>query len=79
MERTKFLELCQKSAIGEAVEVEYNGSTFKPHGYELTFDSNGKARHTAILLDKTGISILRCRLELVSELVVELVAEFEKH
>ena len=67
MERKRYLELCQKYAIGCDVRVLYIDAEYHPCRYELGFDSNGKSIHTAILMDKCKHSVLCCRLEDVKE------------
>lgn len=67
MDRKRFLELCQRSAVGENVCVVYDGIDFKPVGYELAFDDKGNPLHSAVLIDKTKISYLKARLSKVEE------------
>ena len=69
MERKRYLELCQKYAIGCDVMVLYKDTEYHPYRYELGFDSNGKSIHTAILMDKCKHSVLCCRLEDVKEYI----------
>lgn len=67
MDRKRFLELCQRSAVGEKVYVVYDGIDFKPVGYELAFDEKGNLLHSAVLKDKTKISYLKARLNRIEE------------
>lgn len=63
MERKRYLELCQKYAVGQPVKVKYKGVVYHPLRYGLAFDENGKITHTAILKDTTANSISYCDLE----------------
>ena len=67
MERKRYLELCQKYAVGEDIRVLYKDSEYYPYRYELGFDNNGKSIHTAILKDLKANSLLCCSLEEVKE------------
>ena len=67
MERKRYLELCQKFAIGQDIKVEYNGALYRPWKYELGFDNKGKSIHTAILCDINSNSIVYCELRDVKE------------
>ena len=67
MERKRYLELCQKYAVGEDIRVKYKDSEYHPYRYELGFDNNGKSIHTAILKDIKANGLLYCRLEDVKE------------
>jgi hypothetical protein len=67
MERKRYLELCQKYAIGCDVKVKYKDSRYHPYRYELGFDSSGKSIHTAILKDLKANSLLYCLLEDIKE------------
>lgn len=67
MERKRYLELCQKYAVGCDVRVKYKDTEYYPCRYELGFDSNGKPIHTAILKDVNANSVLHTKLEKVKE------------
>ena len=67
MERKRYLELCQKYAVGEDISVLYKDTKYHPYRYELGFDSSGNSIHTAILKDRKANSLLYCRLEDVKE------------
>ena len=67
MERKRYLELCQKYAVGKDIRVKYKDSEYHPYRYELGFDNNGKSIHTAILKDLKANSLLCCRLDDVKE------------
>ena len=67
MERKRYLELCQKHAVGCDVRVLYKDTEYHPYRYELGFDGSGKSIHTAILKDLKVNSLLYCRLEDVKE------------
>ena len=67
MERKRYLELCQKYAVGGDIRVKYKDTEYRPCRYELGFDSNGKSIHTAILKDLKANSLLYCELENIKE------------
>ena len=67
MERKRYLELCQKYAVGCDVRVKYKDAEYHPCRYELGFDDKGNVKHTAILKDIKANSLLYCRLEDVKE------------
>lgn len=67
MERKRYLELCQKYAVGCDVKVLYKDIKYHPYRYELGFDDKGNSIHTAILKDLKANSLLYCRLEDVKE------------
>jgi hypothetical protein len=67
MERKRYLELCQQSAIGRGVRVLYKGIQYIPKGYELRFDKSGSSIHRAILKDRLANSLIYCKLEEVFE------------
>lgn len=78
MDRAKFLEMCKAVAVlpkgvGEVkavppeLHLKFNGMTFYPIGYKLTFTKDGKPSHTAILHDLKVNSILECDLLKVTE------------
>ena len=76
MQRTEYLELCQKVSvlpericgIKDKVPVEllviYNGITYYPEKYTLSFDK-GQPIHTAILHDLYANAITEAKLERV--------------
>lgn len=73
MERTEYLNLCQKASIYKdrsgrvkrsilpSLLVQYKTLAYFPNGYILAFES-GQARHTAILLDLNANSEVCCPL-----------------
>lgn len=71
MDRKIYLEMCQKSAfcvgnkkkIPADIVIDYSTGRYYPEGYQLTFDKNGKAKHTAILHDIVARSVLYVDLE----------------
>ena len=78
MDRAKFLEMCKEVAVlpegvggmkkvPSKLHLKYNGMTFYPIGYKLTFTKDGKPSHTAILHDLKTHSILECNLLKVME------------
>ena len=69
MDRTEYLNLCKKvslllPSIPEDCLVEYDGVTYYPQSYELSF-SKGNTIHTAIIHDLKANSVMRCPLEKV--------------
>ena len=67
MERKRYLELCQKYAVGGDIRVKYKDTEYHPYRYELGFDSSGKSIHTAILKDLKANSVVYVMLENVKE------------
>ena len=67
MERKRYLELCQKYAVGEDISVKLKDTEYHPYRYELGFDDKGNSIHTAILKDLKANSLLYCGLEDVKE------------
>ena len=67
MERKRYLELCQKYAVGGDIRVKHKDTEYHPCRYELGFDGSGKSIHKAILKDLKANSLLYCRLEDVKE------------
>lgn len=67
MERKRYLELCQRYAVGEDIRVKLKETEYHPYQYELGFDDTGKSNHTAILKDLKANSLLYCGLEDVKE------------
>ena len=67
MERKRYLELCQKYAVGYNARVLYNEIEYFPYRYELSFDNQGKCIHRAILKDINANSIIYCKLKDVKE------------
>ena len=78
MERTIFLQMAQKVSVlkngicgikenvPDELKVIYNGISYYPVSYELSFD-NGKPTHTTILHDLKANSIARADLERVTK------------
>ena len=76
MDRTEYLNLCKRvsillpsiptllSGIPTDCLVEYDGITYYPQAYELSFDE-GNTVHIAILHDLKANSITRCPLDKV--------------
>ncbi len=69
MDRTEYLNLCKKVSlflpnIPDDCLVEYDGITYYPQSYKLSFDK-GNTVHTAILHDLKANSVRRCPLEKV--------------
>lgn len=73
MDRAEFLEKCKRVAVlrdgvcgvkktPPELHLKFDGMTFYPIGYKLTFTKNGKPSHTAILHDIKANSILECDL-----------------
>ena len=53
MKRAEYLDRCQRWAVrnDKSCLIEYNGNTYSPYAYILSFDSYGKPEHTAIMKD----------------------------
>ena len=67
MERKQYLDLCQQQAVKGDVLVTYNGISYQPMAYQLGFHSDGKVRHTAVLVEPGKRTMVYCRLEDVKE------------
>ena len=67
MERKRYLELCQKYAVGEDIRVKLKDTEYHPYRYELGFDDTGKSIHTAILKDLKANSVVYAMLENIKE------------
>ena len=67
MERKRYLELCQKYAVGCDIRIKYKDTEYHPYRYELGFDDKGNTIHTAILKDIKANSISYVRLEEIKE------------
>ena len=70
MDRTEYLNLCKKTSIllpniPDDCLVEYDGTTYYPQAYELSFDK-GETRHVAVLHDLKANSVMRCPLNMVN-------------
>ena len=63
MERKRYLELCQKYAVGGDIRVKYKDTLYHPYRYELGFDGSGKSIHTAILKDLKVNSVVYAMLK----------------
>lgn len=69
MDRTEYLNMCKKvsillPSIPDDCLVEYDGITYYPQAYELSF-IKGTTVHSAILHDLKANSVMRCPLESV--------------
>lgn len=76
MQRTEYLEMCQKASVlknglcgikenvPDELMVIYNGIVYYPVSYELSFDK-GQPTHIAILHDLNANSITNASLEKV--------------
>ena len=74
MQRTEYLELCQKVSVlkngifgikenvPDELKVIYNEIAYYPVAYELSFDDKGNVKHTAILHDLKANSITNADL-----------------
>ena len=78
MDRAVFLEMCRKVAVlpkgvggvkktPRELHIKYNGMTFYPVAYKLTFAKDGKPMHIAILHDLKVNSIIECDLLKIGE------------
>ena len=77
MQRTEYLELCQKVSVlkngicgikenvPNELMVVYNGIKYYPVAYKLSFDDKGNVRHTAILHDLYANAVTYANLERV--------------
>ena len=77
MQRTEYLKLCQKVSVlknglcgikenvPNELKVIYNGITYYPVSYELSFDDKGNVTHTAIVHDLNANAITYADLEKV--------------
>lgn len=74
MERTEFLNICQKCArleefgqikqnVPNELKVTANGIVYYPVAYELKFDRQGNPVHTAVLHDLNARSVTYYPLE----------------
>lgn len=73
MKRSDYLKLCVSAAMlsYRKPKVLYAGIEYYPEGYEMRFDKNGKAVHTAILRDVSKHNCLfYCPLGKVQEVEV---------
>ena len=69
MERKKYLELCQKNAVGiKGIFVKYNGVKYIPISLSLWFNDKGEGQNTVVLSDLSGKSIINCRLQDIEHL-----------
>ena len=79
MQRTEYLELCQKVSVLKSgicgikenvpneLKVIHNGIEYYPTAYELSFDDKGGVIHKAILHDLKANSITNADLERVQK------------
>lgn len=67
MERKRYLELCQKYAVGCDIRVKLKDTEYHPYRYELGFNNKGNSIHTAILKDLKANSVVYTMLEEVKE------------
>lgn len=79
MDKTEFLKMCQMVAVLPKPQnappdlfVKYNGISYLPVGYKLTFDKGGNAINTAILRDvNQSNSIINCDLSKIERMCNE--------
>jgi len=82
IERSRYLSMCRECAmirkrgtfdvpehVPARLRVVYRGIEYYPQGYELTFCSDGKVNHIAVLHDLRANSIQRVPLGEVREKV----------
>ena len=67
MDRKRYLELCQRYAVGEDIRVKLKDTEYHPYRYELVFDDTGKSIHTAILKDLKANSVICVMLKDIKE------------
>lgn len=72
MDRNNYLNKCKECAIvcdeglydvPERLQVEYRGIKYRPQGYALSFNRDGKVIHTAILHSLTANSVVYALLD----------------
>ena len=90
MERTNFLQICQKVSVLKSgifgikenvpddLKVIYNGIVYYPVAYVLTFDEKGNLQHDVILHDLRANAITQGKLERVTPLNKEEVIKLIK-
>lgn len=66
MERKQYLDLCQQQAVRGGMIVTYNGGKYNPVAYQLSFLSDGKVRHTAIIKDARANCLVYCALDKIN-------------
>lgn len=82
MDRTEFLEMCQKVAVlprgvlgiklvPPDLCVTFKNINYYPSGYKLTYEGSGKPLHVAILHDLNSISLIECELSKVERMCQE--------
>lgn len=63
MERKRYLQLCQKRAVGEKdVFVIYEGVEYIPISLSIWFNKKGETQNTAVLRDLNGKTFVNCRV-----------------
>ena len=79
MDRKEYLELCRRCAVHprgvfgtrkfvfDDLQVVYDGVSYYPQSYQLSFDAAGNVLHTAILHDLEANSVVCCRLDSVEK------------
>lgn len=72
MDRTEYLNLCKKVSvlpnIPDDCQVEYEGVTYYPQAYQLSF-IKGTTVHTAILHGLKAKSVMYCPLDKVNKVI----------
>lgn len=68
MDRKLYLELCQLNSVSnKKTFIKYKSCDYIPKSYQISFNADGSARHTAILYEyKTNI-LVYCDLKDVEE------------
>lgn len=67
MDRTKYLQLCQKYAVDKTQTVKFDNNQYYPIGYVMQFDESGNPFHIAMLRDMNQKSVMYAKLERVEE------------
>ena len=63
MDRTKYLQLCQKYAVFKNEVVKFKNIEYYPCGYVMQFDDKGNPLHFAMLQDKNKKTIVYSMLK----------------
>lgn len=67
MDRTKYLQLCQKYAVDKQQTITFDKIKYYPIGYVMQFEEDGKPFHIAMLRDMNQKSVMYAKLERVEE------------
>ena len=67
MDRTKYLQLCQKYAVDKKQTIIFDNNKYYPVGYVMQFDEKGNPCNIAMLRDLNNKTIMYAKLERVEE------------